>query len=76
MSDEKTKDYFRKAVSTVIKTYPLLKGIGVTSGENMQRQTEDAKEKWMYETYGLGINDALANETQPHIQTNTPHPSN
>ncbi len=62
MSDEKTKDYIRKATRTLIKTYPLLKGIGVTSGENMQRQTEDAKEKYMYETYGLGINDALADD--------------
>jgi len=62
MSDEKTKDYIRKATRTLIKTYPLLKGIGVTSGENMQRQTEDAKEKYMYETYGLGINDALAED--------------
>jgi hypothetical protein len=62
MSDERTKDYIRKATRTLIKTYPLLKGIGVTSGENMQRQTEDAKEKYMYETYGLGINDALADD--------------
>ncbi|WP_299511748.1 hypothetical protein [Mucilaginibacter sp.] len=62
MSDEKTKDYIRKATATLIKTYPLLKGIGLTSGENMHKQTEDAKEKYLYETYGQGINDALANE--------------
>ena len=62
LSDEKTKNYIRKATRTLIKTYPLLKGIGLTSGENMQRQTESAKEKYMYETYGMGINDALAED--------------
>jgi hypothetical protein len=62
MSDEKTKDYIRKATAMMIKTYPLLKGIGLTSGENMHNKTEDEKEKYLYETYGLGINDALANE--------------
>jgi hypothetical protein len=62
MDDAKTKDYYRKATKTMLKTYPLLKGIGVTSGENMHNQTEDAKEKFMYDTYGQGINDALAAE--------------
>ena len=54
-----TVDYFRKSVRDMILTYPLLAGIGVTSGENMQnRKDEFAKEKWLWKTYGEGIRDA------------------
>jgi hypothetical protein len=45
-----------------IKTYPLLKGIGLTAGENMMKQSENDKEKFLYESYGEGINDALAED--------------
>jgi hypothetical protein len=30
-----TRDYFRKSVYSLFKTYPLLAGIGLTTGENM-----------------------------------------
>ena len=62
-TDEKTKDYIRKATKELIITYPLLKGIGLTAGENMMRLQEAAKEKFLYESYGEGINDALAENT-------------
>ena len=40
-------------------TYPLLAGIGITAGENMQnRKGEFSKEKWLWKTYGEGIRDA------------------
>jgi hypothetical protein len=60
--DTKTEDYFRKSVKAIITTYPLLKGIGITAGENMSRDT-DFDEAWLYRTYGQGINDALAQDT-------------
>jgi hypothetical protein len=63
ITDEKTKDYIRKATKALIKTYPLLKGIGLTAGENMYRQREVDKEKFLYESYGQGINDALETDT-------------
>ncbi|MFI5379877.1 MAG: carbohydrate-binding family 6 protein [Tepidisphaerales bacterium] len=54
-----TVDYFRKSVRDLILTYPDLDGIGVTAGENMQeRKDEFAKEKWLWNTYGLGVIDA------------------
>lgn len=59
ITDTKTKDYIRKATKELIKTYPLLKGIGLTSGENMYRLSEVEKENFLYESYGEGINDAL-----------------
>ena len=53
-----TIDYFRKSVRELFLTYPLLAGVGVTAGENMQdRRDEFAKEKWLWQTYGEGIGD-------------------
>lgn len=53
-----TIDYFRKSVRETLLTYPLLAGIGITAGENMQdRKDEFSKEKWLWKTYGEGIRD-------------------
>jgi hypothetical protein len=55
----KTIAYMRQCVDRLIRTYPLLKGIGTTAGEHMQnRKDEFAKEKWLWATYGLGVMDA------------------
>ena len=55
----KTIAYLRQSVAQMIRTYPLLAGIGVTAGERMQnRKDEFAKEKWLWATYGLGVMDA------------------
>jgi hypothetical protein len=57
--------YFRASVRETVKTYPLLVGIGITAGEQMQnRQDEFAKEKWLWNTYGEGIRDALKSQPQ------------
>jgi len=61
VTDAVTQDYFRKSVEALINTYPLLKGIGITAGENMSRNAE-VDEAWLYNTYGQGINDALASD--------------
>lgn len=54
----KTIDYFRKSVAQTLITYPLLKGIGITGGENMQKLPgEFANEKWLWKTYGEGVCD-------------------
>ena len=65
--NETTIDYFRKSVRQLIRTYPDLAGIGLTTGENMYYQGEDredmsaeAKEDWMVKTYAAGTLDALA----------------
>ena len=59
LADKTTADYFRKSVKALIQTYPLLKGIGITAGENMNKNA-DEDEAWLFDTYGRGINDALA----------------
>jgi hypothetical protein len=58
VTDSKTKDYFRKATRTLMETYPLLKGFGITAGENMSSDVL-ANENFLYQSYGQGINDAL-----------------
>lgn len=53
-----TIDYLRKSVAQTLLTYPLLKGIGITAGENMQKLAgEFTNEKWLWKTYGEGISD-------------------
>jgi hypothetical protein len=59
MDNPVTADYFRRSVAALLRTYPLLRGIGVTAGENMG--THDAafqqKEDWLLATYGQGVLD-------------------
>jgi len=64
MSNATTVTYTRDSVRELIKTYPLLDGMGITSGENMPGATDDAKENWIWATYGEGARDALRME--PH----------
>ncbi|HLG39293.1 MAG TPA: hypothetical protein VI461_06480 [Chitinophagaceae bacterium] len=56
--------WFRASVREMIKTYPLLKGIGITAGEGMDnnRKGEYANEKWLWKTYGEGIRDGLKDQ--------------
>ena len=60
-----TKDYFRKSVRALCNTYPLLAGVGLTTGENMGKIDDKKKEEWAWETYGLGISDAMADAKNP-----------
>jgi len=55
----KTIAYLRECTKQLILTYPDLEGIGVTAGENMRnRDDEFDREKWLWQTYGLGVLDA------------------
>ena len=68
----KTIDYFRASVRELVLTYPLLAGIGITSGENMEnRNDEFSKEKWLWKTYGEGILDAK--KLQPNRKVHLIH---
>jgi hypothetical protein len=60
-----TKDYFRKSVRALFNTYPLLASIGITSGEHMGPLDNGGKEDWLWETYGLGVSDAIADARDP-----------
>jgi hypothetical protein len=58
-----TKQYFRASVRELVRTYPLLAGVGITAGENMPKEMESkAKEAWLWDTYGEGVRDALKDD--------------
>lgn len=58
-----TKKYFRASVREMVKTYPLLAGMGITAGEGMpQSMDSKAKEAWLWDTYGEGVRDALKDD--------------
>ncbi len=65
--NEATRDYLRRATRALLETYPLLKGMGVTAGENMSHD-DIADETFLFETYGRGINDALETDPQRSFQ--------
>jgi len=58
INNETTIDYFRKSVKQMFLTYPLLAGIGLTTGENMPKATFQQKEDWAFKTYAQGVLDA------------------
>jgi len=71
LDNPKTVDYFRASVREMFRTYPLLRGIGLTAGENMGDASAyysggadsfDAKEGWLLATYGQGVLDAARAE--------------
>jgi hypothetical protein len=51
--------YFKCSVRETVKTYPLLAGIGITSGENVDDLESPSAEAWLRKTYGDGIAEAL-----------------
>jgi len=53
-----TRDYFYCGVKALMDTYPLLAGIGVTTGENMRMDDSDID--FIKDTYGRGITDYLS----------------
>lgn len=61
--NQKSIEYLRKSVKEFLLTYPHVDGIGVTAGERMEGMDFVAREKWLWDTYVMGIQDAR--ETQP-----------
>ena len=62
-NNSKTIPYFRASVRETVRTYPLLAGIGITAGENMNsREGRFDHEAWLWQTYGEGIRDALKDQ--------------
>ena len=63
LGNEITKRYFRASVREMVKTYPLLAGMGITAGEGMpQSMDSKTKELWLRDTYGEGVRDGLKSE--------------
>jgi hypothetical protein len=58
IDNQTTIDYVRKSVRQMFLTYPDLKGIGLTTGENMPGANFLQKEDWAFKTYAQGVLDA------------------
>ena len=58
ITNEITRDYFRKSIKQMFVTYPDLAGVGLTTGENMHNATFEQKEDWAFDTYAQGVLDA------------------
>jgi hypothetical protein len=64
-TDDTTMAYFRASVRELVDTYPSLDGIGVTAGEQMKViEGRYSKERWLRDTYGAGVEDALKDEPE------------
>ena len=71
-TNPRTIEYFRASVRETVLTYPLLAGFGITSGEQMEERKDGfSKEKWLWQTYGLGVADAV--KLQPGRQVRMIH---
>ncbi|NJL18759.1 MAG: carbohydrate-binding family 6 protein [Bdellovibrionaceae bacterium] len=60
-------DYFRKCVKQLFLTYPDLKGIGITTGENMDDLSTQEMEDWSFKTYGQGVLDVVQEQPERKI---------
>lgn len=68
-----TKDYLRKSVTQLFRTYPKLKGLGMCPGEHFgdKNKDHDFKEQWCWDVYGEGILDYK--KTNPHREIGFVH---
>ncbi|WP_430936018.1 hypothetical protein [Saccharicrinis sp. 156] len=67
-TNEKTKEYLRKSVKEFLLTYPHVDGIGVTAGERMRDLSFGEREKWLWDTYVMGILDAKKEQGNREIR--------
>lgn len=65
-----TIDYFRRSVAALLRTHSLLRGIGVTAGENIgdHDSSFEAKEDWLLATYGQGVLDVAREQPERTIR--------
>ncbi len=68
LDNQESIRYLRACVREFILTYPDLAGLGATAGENMPVGDAEAKEKWLWRTYGLGVADARKEQPKREIR--------
>jgi hypothetical protein len=62
--------YLRHAVKQLILTYPQIETVGVAAGENDNEDNDPAvtTEDFIYQSYGLGVKDALAEQPNRKVK--------
>ncbi|MEP2951372.1 MAG: hypothetical protein ABJO91_15255, partial [Ekhidna sp.] len=66
-SNPETVEYMRQCVKQFLLTYPHIDGLGVTAGEHMPNMSFDDREKWLWDTYGLGMMDVKKEQPDREI---------
>lgn len=66
-TNPQTIEYIRKCVRQFLLTYPHVDGIGVTAGEHMPNMSFEEREKWLWNTYALGMMDAKKEQPDREI---------
>lgn len=66
-TNPKTIEYMRKCVKQFLLTYPHVDGMGVTAGEHMPNMSFEDREKWLWNTYALGMMDAKKEQPEREI---------
>ena len=66
-TNPKTIEYMRKCVKQFLLTYPHVAGMGVTAGEHMPNMSFEDREKWLWNTYALGMMDAKKEQPEREI---------
>lgn len=66
-TNPKTVAYMRKCVKQFLLTYPHVDGIGVTAGEHMPNMSFEDREKWLWDTYALGMMDVKKEQPEREI---------
>lgn len=52
-----TSEYYGKSTAAFLRQYPMIDGLGVTVGENMENFDSKAKEDWAWKAYGKPMYD-------------------
>ncbi|WP_157683602.1 hypothetical protein [Microlunatus soli] len=70
MDNPVTIDYTRASVRALLRTYPLLAGIGITAGEHMDRSEHGARrnQAWLRSTYGAALQDIAAEQPDRRLR--------
>ena len=65
ITNERTIAYTRASVREMVKTYPLLAGIGITAGENLPVDNPKyTQEQWLWRSFGEGVRDAIGSNSK------------
>lgn len=70
MDNPVTIDYTRASVRALLRSYPLLAGLGITAGEHMDRFAGGAErnQAWLRATYGAALQDIAVEQPDRELR--------
>lgn len=67
IDDEETRAYMRASVTQLFERYPALYGIGVTAGEEMDKDRARENEAWLFDVYGKAMLEVAERQPERHF---------